>query len=175
VRGRTQSLVHCCCSVNAVSAALAGLKKGGGGGGGGESVVSRLLQLGGNAVLLVLLCVSPRDSLSGDTLHTLQHAASARGAKTKASTNLVRTPSHCHLHCRCHCHSLSLIVVAVVVIIVTFQCSGVVVLQEETENVITELREEIARLRTKLSKNPNNKEDIVKMEVSLSVGMSRHA
>ena len=32
--------------------------------------------------------------------------------------------------------------------------------------MITELREEIARLRTKVTKNPDNKDDIVKMEVS---------
>ena len=31
--------------------------------------------------------------------------------------------------------------------------------------MITELREEIARLRVKVTKNPQNKEDILKMEV----------
>ena len=37
--------------------------------------------------------------------------------------------------------------------------------KDESENMISDLRDEIARLRTKVTKNPDNKEDILKMEV----------
>ena len=38
--------------------------------------------------------------------------------------------------------------------------------QDETSGVISQLREEIARMRTKVTKNPDDKDSVVKMEVN---------